>query len=207
MTPMILVHQVCELNKTTFGDVAFEKINNLTFDQVMEIIKSKDRSKFPVAWDLQDYLELQELKVCCVDVTTPSKNLWDAFEWSDKAFLGKITRVGDTYITENGYRCIYINGIERLYYKEESNAKIEPKAKSEPKYITWEELKLNKPINVKLNDAVGVAVLMAFPSTYGSELVYEIELCLKNIYNKDFIMRFRKEESNIFNNLHLERIK
>ena len=78
MAAMLLVHQVCELDKTTLGDVAFEKINNLTFDQVMEIIKSKDRNEVPLAWDLQDYLELQELRVCCKGVTTPYKNLCDA---------------------------------------------------------------------------------------------------------------------------------
>ena len=118
MAIMFLVHQVCELDKTTLGDVAFEKINNLTFEQVMEIIKSKDRSEFPVEWDLRDNLELQELRVCCKGVTTPYKNLCDAFEWADKAFLGKITRVGDTYVTEKGYKCICINDIERIYYKE-----------------------------------------------------------------------------------------
>lgn len=208
MTIMFLVHQVCELDKTTLGDVAIEKINNLTFDQVMEIIKSKDRSEFPVAWDLQDNLELQELKVCCVGVTTPYQNLCNAFEWADNAFLGKIIRAGDTYVTEKGYKFIRINDIERLYYKEEDENTIQVSKPSEPKskYLKWEDLKkynLEGRLKVKLNN---VEYELHFEKWSKYDDATRISLYLNGFCVMSIRLKTNYDKQ-FFNDLHLEVIE
>jgi len=203
MAIMFLVHQVCELDKTTLGDVAFEKINNLTFDQVIRIIKSKDRSEFLVQWDLRDNLELQELRVCCVDVTTPYQNLCNAFEWADNAFLGKIIRAGDTYVTEKGYKFIRINDIERLYYKEEDENTIQVSKPSEPKskYLKWEDLVTAKTYHCLLN---GVEYKVCLYMPEGTNPFWKARL----ISEKSKVWTFIDERNKqFFNDLHLEVIE
>lgn len=205
MAVMFLVHQVCELNKTTVGDVAIEKINNLTLEEVRNIIKSKDRNEIPVAWDLKDNLELAHLDVCCIDQTTPYQNLCNAFEKADKLFLGKITIVGDTYVSEKGFRCIYINGIERLYYKEEDENEVQTQVSkpSEPKskYLKWEDLVTAKTYNCLLNGAE-YKVCLFMPE--GTNPFWKARL----ISEKSEVWTFINERNKqFFNDLHLEVIE
>ena len=75
------------------------------------------------------------------------------------------------------------------------------------KYLKWEDLEINKSVKVNLNGTQGVVTLLSFPSNYGKNPCYEIEICLQNNYGKDYIIRLREEESTIFDNLHLEIVK
>lgn len=200
MAIMFLVHQVCELDKTTLGDVAFKKINNLTLEEVINIIKSKDRTEIPVAWDLQDNLELAQLDVCYSGQTTPYRNLCNAFEKADKLFLGEIKKVGDTYVSEKGYKCIHINDIERLYYKEEDENTIQVSKSSKPKskYLKWEDLVTSKTYHCLLN-GVEYKVWLYMPDS--TDPYWKARL----ISEKSKVWIFIDERNKqFFNDLHLE---
>jgi len=81
---------------------------------------------------------------------------------------------------------------------------IDEECEEPTKYLKWEDLEINKSVKVNLNGTQGVVTLLSFSSTYGKNPCYEAEICLQNNYGKDYIIRLRKEESTIFDNLHLE---
>ena len=63
---MFFVAQIVELDKSSLGDVAIYKIKNLSYSELVDIIRKKNRMQFPLQWDLDALgcLDLQELRPC-----------------------------------------------------------------------------------------------------------------------------------------------
>lgn len=104
-----LLAKVTELDKTTLGDVVLYLIKNLTKEQLINIIKDKDRGKYPIQWDLKPYTELAALDVC-TDGNPYKRTLFD------KCF--------DLYggiLKRKGFLYYFVNDIECLFLKEDGN--------------------------------------------------------------------------------------
>jgi len=103
-----LLGKVTELDKTTLGDIALWKINNLSREELFDIIKSKDRTEYAIQWDLEGNLELIELHVC--DDGDPY-NSFKMYKLLDRYEMILNNKKGFKEYSFNGIEYLFIRGI------------------------------------------------------------------------------------------------